>query len=256
MISKSQISYIKSLQQKKFRKEHQQFIVEGDKLCDEFLQSEYSIQGIYVLETKREKYELLLSKLSKNIEIVVLKQEDIDKLSNMSTSPEVLMLVDIPKSLSSDDIPKAEFSNGLVLVLDGVKDPGNMGTIIRIADWFGIKYVVCSEDCVELYNPKLVQSTMGSLLRTNVIYSDLIEFLSNNKGISIYGALLEGENIYSLVGKMRGVLVMGSESHGISKEILPLINKPITIPAFGKAESLNVAIATGILCSEAKRRDN
>lgn len=255
MISKSQISYIKSLQQKKFRKEHQQFIVEGDKLCDEFLQSDYSIQGIYVLESKREKYELLLSKLSKNIEIVLLKQEDIDKLSNMSTSPEVLMLVDIPKESLVSDIPLEVFTNNLVLVLDGVKDPGNMGTILRIADWFGISHVVCSEDCVELYNPKVVQSTMGSLLRTNVYYTNLEEFLSSKSEVSIFGALLEGENIYSYSEKINGVLVMGSESHGISKQLLPLINKPVTIPSFGEAESLNVAIATGILCSEAKRRD-
>lgn len=255
MISKSQISYIKSLHQKKFRKEHQQFIVEGDKLCDEFLQSDAHVQTVYLLEHKREKYELLLSKLSKKIEIEVLKMDEMDKLSNMSTSPDVLCIVNTPEEPSLTAINEKLLEDNLILVLDGVKDPGNMGTIIRIADWFGIKHIVCSEDCVELFNPKVVQSTMGSILRTAVNYADLRTFLTSFSGISIYGALLEGENIYSMKGKMHGVLLMGSESHGISNELLPLINKPITIPAFGNAESLNVAIATGILCSEAKRRE-
>ncbi len=255
MISKSQISYIKSLHQKKFRKEHQQFIVEGDKLCDEFLESGFKVQAIYVLEHKREKYELLLSKISKKIELLVLRGEEMDKLSNMSTSPDVLCVVNIPAEVSISNITKDELSRSLVLVLDGVKDPGNMGTIIRIADWFGIKHIVCSNDCVELYNPKVVQSTMGSILRTTVYYTELDSFIKNHKDQNIYGALLQGENVYSISGKMRGILVMGSESHGISQEILPLINKPITIPSFGQAESLNVAMATGILCSEAKRRE-
>ncbi len=255
MISKSQISYIKSLHQKKFRKEHQQFIIEGEKLCDEFLASEYSVRCIYVLESKREKYELLLSKLSKIIEIDVLKLEEMDKLSNMSTPSDVLCLVDIPATPMLSELSDDLMKNDLVLVLDGIKDPGNLGTIIRIADWFGIKHVVCSIDCVELYNPKVVQSTMGSILRTHVYYVNIVDFLESHKKASIYGALLEGANIYQVDGKMKGLLVMGSESHGISVEVLPLINRPITIPSFGNAESLNVAIATGILCSEARRRD-
>jgi len=255
MISKSQISYIKSLHQKKFRKEHQQFIIEGDKLCDEFLQSGFTIQGIYVLEHKREKYELLLSKLSKKIEIVLLKSEEMDKLSNLSTPSDVLCVVDIPEDAELNTLDEKFLTNNLILVLDGVKDPGNMGTIIRIADWFGIKHIVCSEDCVELYNPKVVQSTMGSILRTTVYYTSLAEFIQSFTGISVYGALLEGKNVYEMDEKMKGILLMGSESHGISKALLPLINKPITIPSFGGAESLNVAVATAILCSEAKRRE-
>lgn len=255
MISKSQISYIKSLHQKKFRKEHQQFIIEGEKLCDEFLASEYSVHSIYVLESKREKYELLLSKLSKIIEIAVLKAEEMDKVSLMSTSTEVLCIVNIPKEPILHELTKAEIARNLVLVLDGVKDPGNLGTIIRIADWFGINHVICSMDCVELYNPKVVQSTMGSILRPKIYYTDLVEYLESRQDLPVYGALLTGENIYTLKGELKGLLVMGSESHGISKEIIPLINRPVTIPAFGDAESLNVAIATGILCSESRRRD-
>jgi TrmH family RNA methyltransferase len=157
MISKSQISYIKSLQQKKFRKEHQQFIIEGDKICDEFLSSEYVVHSIYVLEHKREKYELLSSKLSKKTEIVVIREEDMGKLSNMSTAPEVLAVVEMPAEPSIDAIYDAYLAKHLVLVLDGVKDPGNMGTIIRIADWFGIEHIICSDDCVEIYNPKVIE---------------------------------------------------------------------------------------------------
>lgn len=255
MISKSQVSYIKSLHQKKFRKEHQQFIIEGEKLCDEFLTSEYSVQNIYVLESKREKYELLLSKLSKIIEIEVLKAEEMDKISLLSTSSEVLCLVNNPSVPMLSEITTDYLGKELVLVLDGVKDPGNMGTIIRIADWFGIKHIICSLESVELYNPKVVQSTMGSILRTKVHYANLEEFLGLNAGVPIYGALLEAENVYHLNEKINGFLVLGSESHGISEQLLPLINRPITIPSFGLAESLNVAVATGILCSEAKRRD-
>lgn len=255
MISKSQISYIKSLQQKKFRKEHQQFIIEGDKLCDEFLNSEFVISNIYVLEAKREKYELLLSKISKKIELEVIKAEEMAKLSNFSTPSEVMALVNIPSEPAISLLTEEVLSSELVLVLDGVKDPGNMGTIIRLADWFGIQHIVCSLDSVELYNPKLVQSTMGSILRVNVYYSDLVEWMGKLHVANRYAAVLNGENIYKIEGQIKGLLVMGSESHGISKEVLTLINRPISIPSFGKAESLNVAMATGILCSEIRRRD-
>lgn len=178
-----------------------------------------------------------------------------EKLSNMSTAPEVIAVVDMPEEPSIDGVNTNYLKDHLVLVLDGVKDPGNMGTIIRIADWFGIEYLICSEDCVELYNPKVIQSTMGSILRVKVHSRNLTEWLNEQQSSAIYGALLQGENCYTIEGKINGILVMGSESHGISSDVLPLINRPITIPSFGSAESLNVAIATGILCSEAKRRE-
>lgn len=255
MISKSQISYIKSLHQKKFRKEYRQFIIEGEKLCDEFIQSNSLIKQIYLLDSKRVKYEDLLSKISKKVEIVEVKQEDLIKMSAMSTAPDVMMLVDMPLDLSTEDV-KIDYAHDLTLALDGVRDPGNLGTIIRIADWFGIKHIICSNDCVELYNPKVIQSTMGSVLRVEVVYTDLNAYLLSLKGTNVYGALLEGENIYKMEGKMSGLLLMGSESHGISKELMSFITDPVTIPAWGAAESLNVAVATAILCSEAKRRDN
>lgn len=254
MISKSQISYIKSLHLKKYRKENQQFIIEGDKLTDEFLNSDFQVEEIYLIDSKREKYELLLSKSAKKIEIISARREDMEKMTQMSTAPEVIALVNIPIQNSIEQIPRSEFEDNLVLMLDDVKDPGNLGTIIRIADWFGIKHIICSENCVELYNSKVIQATMGSILRTKLYYTDLFQYLNLNKNSAVYGALLEGNSIYELEGKMNGILLMGSESHGISSTLLPFISNPISIPRFGYAESLNVAIATGILCSEMKRR--
>ncbi len=254
MISKSQISYLKSLHQKKYRKEYRQFIVEGDKLCDEFILSEQKIEQIYLLDHKRVKYEDLLLKISKKIEIIVLKSDEMSKISNLSTAPDVLLVAAMPKELNISDL-HVNYDKELVLMLDGVKDPGNMGTIIRIADWYGISYIICSNDCVELYNPKVVQSTMGSVLRTKIIYTDLAHYLSSLQNIRIYGALLEGENIYTYADKLRGILLMGSESHGIAEDLRSYISHPITIPSWGKAESLNVAVATAILCSESKRRE-
>ncbi len=242
------------MHQKKFRREYRQFIVEGEKLCDEFIHSNFNVRQIYLLDSKRVKYEVLLSKISKKIDIVEVRPDDLERMSTMSTAPDVLLLVEMPAESS---VSEAEFnySTDITLVLDGLKDPGNMGTIIRIADWYGIKNIVCSADCVELYNPKVVQSTMGSILRLSVFYTDLENYFADLKEVNIYGALLEGQNIYRLDGKINGLLMMGSESHGISESLKKYITHPITIPSWGGAESLNVAVATGILCSEARRRE-
>ncbi len=242
------------MHQKKFRREYRQFIVEGEKLCDEFIHSNFNVRQIYLLDSKRVKYEVLLSKISKKIDIVGVRPDDLERMSTMSTAPDVLLLVEMP---AESTVSEAEFnySTDITLVLDGLKDPGNMGTIIRIADWYGIKNIVCSADCVELYNPKVVQSTMGSILRLSVFYTDLENYFADLKEVNIYGALLEGQNIYRLDGKINGLLMMGSESHGISESLKKYITHPITIPSWGGAESLNVAVATGILCSEARRRE-
>ncbi len=242
------------MHQKKFRREYRQFIVEGEKLCDEFINSNFNVRQIYLLDSKRVKYEDLLSKISKIIEIVDVRTDDLERMSTMSTAPDVLILVEMPEELSISEA-KINYSSDLTLVLDGLKDPGNMGTIIRIADWYGIKNIVCSADSVELYNPKVVQSTMGSILRLHIFYTDIENYLADLKEVSIYGALLQGQNIYALEGKMNGILLMGSESHGISEPLMKYITQPITIPSWGGAESLNVAVATGILCSEARRRE-
>jgi TrmH family RNA methyltransferase len=171
---------------------------------------------------------------------------DLEKISTLKTPQEVIGLVKIPiwPVLNYINL-KQKFS----LVLDGLQDPGNMGTIIRTADWFGIQDIICSEDTVDVYNPKVVQATMGSLSRVNVHYTDLAEMLPQ-AGLPIFGAMLNGENIYKTNFGKEGLLVMGNEGKGISPDIERLITSAVTIPRVGKAESLNVAIATAILCSE------
>ncbi len=251
MISKSQISFIKSLHQKKYRREHQQFIIEGDKLLREFLASNYQLLNIFVLDSYYDECTSHLSKVSKKIDIEIIKSEEMQRISTFANSSECLAIVEIPSTANKFDLSDDYLQNKLVLALDGVRDPGNFGTIIRIADWFGIQHIICSHDCVELYNPKVVQSTMGSILRVDVHYVDLHEFLITHKSQNIWGALLKGTDVYTVKEPKNGILLMGSESHGIHEDNIKYINKPITIPNFGgSAESLNVAVATAILCSE------
>ena len=147
-----------------------------------------------------------------------------------------------------------DISSQLTIALDKVQDPGNMGTIIRTADWFGIHNIVCSSDSVDIYNPKVIQATMGSFFRVNIVYTDLKKFFSNNSELAVCGALLDGENIYKKQLTTEGtVLLMGNESKGIAEELLPFVTEKIKIPSYGKAESLNVATATAIICAEIKR---
>lgn len=217
----------------------------------EFLASNYQLLNIYVLDSYYDECMSYISKVSKKIDIEIIKEEEMQRISTFSTASECLAIVKMPSSLSIVE-PTAEYiETNLILALDGVRDPGNLGTIIRIADWFGIKHIICSEDSVELYNPKVVQSTMGSILRVSIHYVNLHDFLTKHKGQNIWGALLQGENVYSISAPRKGILLMGSESHGIHADNLKYINRPITIPNFGgSAESLNVAVATAILCSE------
>lgn len=187
--------------------------------------------------------------LSRKINFQEISVKDIEKISTLKTPQEVIGLVKIPiwPTLNYDSL-KQRFS----LVLDNIQDPGNMGTIIRTADWFGINDIICSEDTVDVYNPKVVQATMGSLARVNVHYTTLAQALQQIK-LPIFGAMLDGENIYNTTFGDEGLLVMGNEGNGISADIERLITTKITIPRAGQAESLNVAIATAILCSEIKR---
>lgn len=187
--------------------------------------------------------------LSRKINFQEISMKDIEKISTLKTPQDVIGLIKIPiwATLNYNRL-KQKFS----LVLDSIQDPGNMGTIIRTADWFGITDIICSEDTVDVYNPKVVQATMGSLARVNVHYANLEEVLPQ-AGLPIFGAMLDGENIYNSNFGTEGLLIMGNEGNGISPAIERLITTKITIPRAGKAESLNVAIATAILCSEIKR---
>jgi TrmH family RNA methyltransferase len=248
MLSKSQISFIKSLHQKKYRKEHGLFIVEGIKSIKEFIQSSYQIHTIFY---NSEQYNLL-PKLPANINLFEVKNAELDKISTLQTPQGFLALVHIPKNKELD---LKELKNQFTLVLDGVQDPGNMGTIIRTADWFGFKNIICSADCVEVFNPKTVQATMGSLSRVNIYEADLQALLTANT-IPVFGALLDGESIYKTQWGAEGLIILGNEGKGISPEVIKKINKPVTIPRIGEAESLNVAVSAAIFCAELVRVRN
>ncbi|MEO8795643.1 MAG: RNA methyltransferase [Daejeonella sp.] len=245
MLSKSQISFVKSLHQKKFRKEHSLFIVEGIKSVTEFINSDYIVDSIFCTENVMPK----LGNLSQKIKLNQISSADLDRISNLTTAQQVLALVKIPEQ---QDLNVEKLQNEFSLILDGIQDPGNLGTIIRTADWFGINNIICSEDTAEIYNPKVVQASMGSLPRINISYTNLVSLLSKCK-IPVYGALLNGESIYQTIFEKNGFIIFGNEGKGISAEISQFVTHPVTIPAFGKAESLNVAISAAIFCSELKR---
>ena len=226
--------------------EHGYFLVEGIKSVKEFIDSAYQIEAIYHTSA----FDPNLLKLSRNINLNEISLNDLEKISTLKTPQDVLALVKMPKWPVLDHaLLKQKFS----IVLDGIQDPGNMGTIIRTADWFGIQHIICSEDTVDVYNPKVVQATMGSLSRINVHYTDLKNLLSNIK-LPVFGALLDGTNIYQTDFGTEGLVIMGNEGNGLRPEIIKLVHRAVTIPRMGKAESLNVGIATAIFCSEINRK--
>lgn len=246
MLSKAQISLISSLKNKKYRKDNQLFIAEGIKSVEEFINSSYQIDIIYVTEDALTK----LNKIPQNIKFELVSEKDFAKITQLTTPQGVLALVKIPNSKSVLEL--ATYSNHM-LVLDNIQDPGNLGTIIRTAEWFGMTHIVCSIDTVDVYNPKVVQATMGSLSRVEMIYTDISSFLTLYKGKK-YGALLNGENIYNVDFGESGLIVLGNEGNGIRDSILPLLDTAVTIPRVGNAESLNVAVASTIFCSEVVRK--
>jgi TrmH family RNA methyltransferase len=242
MLSKSQISFLKSLQQKKIRKTQGFFLVEGIKSVKEFANSAYQIDTIYHTPASASK----VLNLSQKMNFHETSAGDLEKISSLTTPQEVIALVKIPQW---PNLLTQKLSKCFTLVLDGVQDPGNLGTIIRTADWFGINTIICSEDTVDAYNPKVVQATMGSLSRINVHYTSIAELIKTSK-IPVFGALLKGNSIYQTDFGTEGLIVMGNEGNGISADIEALVQHRVTIPQVGKAESLNVAIATAIFCSE------
>ena len=265
MLSKNQIKFVNSLKQKKFREEHNLFIAEGTKIVSELLNSSIVVKQIFATSDF-----LRSTNITSSIERFEIKETELERISGLSTANEVLAVCEIPEykisALNSDSL-----KDKLILVLDDIKDPGNLGTIIRIADWFGIENIVCSKETVDSFNPKVVQATMGSVSRVKVYYIDLVEFikvqttnvtLTGVEGkVHVYGALLEGKNVYNEKLSSEGFIVIGNESRGISEEIQVLITDKLSIPSFshyksgsGEAESLNAAIATSIICSEFRRR--
>jgi len=238
MVVKSQIKFIKNLQQKKYRNLHQRFVVEGFKTVQELLHSNFKAEVVYTTD-------LNLFKEEGCIELI--SGIDLKKISSLKTPNKVLGVFHMPESKSID-------FNDWIVVLDDVRDPGNLGTIIRLCDWFGIPDLVCSLNTVDCYNSKVLQATMGSITRVNISYIDIVPFIQNSE-VPVYGAFMDGDKVYEENFTKKGILVMGNEANGISKGVEAFINKKISIPQFGKqtAESLNVATATAILLNEIKR---
>ncbi len=240
MVSKNQIKLITSLQQKKYRIINQMFFAEGVKVIQELLKSNFELEHLYTTQYDFE--EVLGSKKS------LIHENDLKKISALATPNSCLAVFKIPEE-------KTIIEKGLIIALDDVRDPGNLGTILRLCDWFGVEQVLCSKETVDIYNPKVVQATMGSISRVNVTYVDLEEYISQTS-LTVFGTFMDGENIYKTELPQQGIVVMGNEANGISKEIEELVKNRLTIPRFGnlqKAESLNVATATGIILSEFKR---
>lgn len=242
MLSKNQIKLISSLQQKKHRFANQLFFAEGVKVIQELVKSNFELEHLYT--TKDDFIEILSHKRS------VISEIELKKISALSTPNTCLAVFKIP-------LENKVIESGLVLALDSIRDPGNMGTILRLCDWFGILQLVCSKETVDIYNPKVVQATMGSIARVNVNYVDLNAFISSTS-LPVFGTFMDGKNIYKMNLPQEGIIIMGNEANGISESIENLITKRLSIPRFGDlqiTESLNVATATAIILSEFRREN-
>ncbi|WP_323786893.1 RNA methyltransferase [Psychroserpens sp.] len=234
-ITKNEIKLIKSLGQKKFRQQEELFLVEGVKGIREFLDSEFEL------------YQLFATEAIFDVETKLISSKDLQRISGLKSPNTALAIFRIPK-------PKPEKESSLILALDDVRDPGNLGTIIRLCDWFGIETLVCSLETVDCYNPKVVQASMGSLTRVQIKYTDLEDYLKQSE-LETFGTFMDGSSIYSEALPKKGIIVMGNEANGISPNIERLIHKKIGIPRFGNlkaTESLNVATATAIVLSAVK----
>ncbi len=234
MITNAQIKHVRSLREKKFREASGEFVVEGEKMVREALDSGFELAGLWRVED--------------------IGENAMSRMSQLSSPSPVLAVLKIPPQ---DNLPQT-LQRGLYLALDSVRDPGNLGTIIRIADWFGVEAVFASPDCVDTYNPKVVQASMGSVFRVNIQTADIPELCRRfeGEGMEIYGTVLDGADIYKEKFVPEGLVVMGNESVGISPQVRGLLTRRFLIPSFGKsgAESLNVAVATAVTLSEFRRR--
>lgn len=238
MLSKSQIKLITSLKQKKNRIQNGLFVAEGIKTIKELLQSQLKLQNLYTTEAFFEN----------NSAETLISTTDLKRISFLKTPNKALAIFKIPLSKNITE-------SGLIVALDAIRDPGNLGTIIRLCDWFGVTELVCNNETVDCFNPKVIQATMGSITRVNISYVNLATFLKNSD-LPVFGAFMEGVKVYDKKMPTQGILVMGNEANGISKDIEAIITEKISIPRFGilqATESLNVATATAILLSEFRR---
>ena len=247
-LSKNKIKYIQSLNHKKYISQHNTFVAEGAKLIFD-LMPHLSCQLLVITEEIKDD--------TLNIEAeetIITTRHEIKKASHLATPPDAIAVF----YQSQQDLSHIDFTHKLTLMLDGVQDPGNLGTIIRIADWFGIENIICSLDTVDVYNTKTVQATMGALSRVNIHYASIPQLINQYNNLPVYGTFLNGENIYKETLKPQGFIVMGNEGKGIRAEIEKLITHRLYIPSFSTnnttSESLNVAVATAVVCSEFRRR--
>ena len=248
MLSKNKIKYIRSLDLKKNRKEEQVFVAEGHKLVGDLL-GHFPCRLLVAVSSWLEK-----NPQAKADEIIEVTPDELTRASLQKNPQEVLAIFEQP----SYPIQPEVISHSLCLALDDIQDPGNLGTIIRMADWFGIEHIFCSQGTVDVYNPKTIQATMGALPRVKLHYCHLPELISSLEGVPVYGTFLDGENMYAKNLTNYGLIVMGNEGNGVSKEVAELVNERLYIPNYPPqrqtSESLNVAVATAIVCSEFRRR--
>jgi TrmH family RNA methyltransferase len=246
MLSKNRLKFLKSLQIKKFRQEEQLFLVEGEKILKEVLQSDFGLHSLYCTESFWTENHTLIK--AQNLDYELVTENELAQAGTLVSNQSGLAVVKMKEN--QPIIPQA---NHWYLVLAGIQDPGNLGTIIRVADWYAIKAIICSEDTVEMYNPKVISASMASFLRVDLFYTNLEKYLTTHSQSGVYGALLNGENLHQTQFAKGGLLVMGNESKGIRAELLPLIRHKITIPKFGQAESLNVGVATAVILDNLRR---
>ena len=245
-MTKAEIQFVRSLADKRTRDSEHLFVAEGYKLVDEIRQSELRIRTIYTTRN---------DVVGNNV--VLIEKREMERISQLNTASDILAVVEQPLYKLTQQSLKAK----LTLALDGVQNPGNMGTIIRLSDWFGVENIICSRECADLYNPKVVQATMGALLRVKVHYVDNLSTLlseARTSGVAIYGTLLDGNNIYQEKLSQEGIIVMGNEGRGLSDECRKTLSHKLFIPPYPAnaptSESLNVAMATGIILSEFRRK--
>jgi len=244
MLVKSQVKYIQSLGQKKFRDQEGVFIVEGPKMVRELLDApNIELRQLYAVREWLQEHPSPPLITATSPGFTELKEGELERISSLSTPNQVLAVFGRPS------FPPPVFEKTVSLLLDGIQDPGNLGTIVRIADWFGLRQVVCSRDCADIFNVKTIQSTMGSISRIQVVYEDPEEVIRRHPNLPVYAAVLEGKNLYETGQTSEGLIMIGNESRGIRGELLQKATHRITIPRKGQAESLNAAVATGIILS-------
>lgn len=245
MLSKNELKYVRSLAVGKFRKQHNAFVAEGSKVIEEFINEGWKIDKIY--STSKDEFRNF------NGDCIEVTGKELNQLSSLRTPQDALAIIDIPPV---SNLKRWKEGSGFILACDGIQDPGNLGSIVRIADWFGIDTMICSEKCADVYNPKVVQATMGSLARVKVHTQNLTDFIEANEMLPVIVATLNGSNMYKMELPDYGLIVLGSESKGVSPELQSMAEYNLKISGKGKAESLNVAVSAGIICAELVGRRN